>query len=554
MVGEYELDMAYYAATAPINVTVPSSKQNSTVPVVSINDLKDTNAYSEGYSNTHWDGDKYYGGFGITKDYDIVDYWKLRKRSKQLFTENLYARGLIRRLLTNEINKGLALEATPDASILKMDEDTLAEWSEMTERLFNVWGKNPELCDHKKLRTFGADQKQARMMALISGDVLVIVRQGEHKLPTLELVDADLVEDPASDARYRRAKNRGNKIKHGVEIDSNDRHVAFYVRQADDTHKRVPARGVKTGRKQAWLVYGTERMIGDVRGQSLLALVVQSLKEVDRYRDAEQRAAVINSMIAMWVKKTEDKMGTLPVTGGAVRKDTFTTQDDSQGRKDVQFSSNMPGMIMQELQTGEEPVSYDTRRPNVNFGTFEAAIINAIAWANEIPPEVLTLAFQNNYSASRGAVNEFKMYLERIRNGFGEEFNDPIYQEFLISATLIGAIDMPRFLESRRDPSQWHTYGAWVSADWSGAIKPNVDLLKEAKAYKLLCDEGWITRERATRELTGMKYSKSVQQLVRENEQLAAATQPLIDAGIVRDQNPDAVDAVIEAINNLKEE
>jgi lambda family phage portal protein len=525
----------------------------ATTHVINIDDLKNSSA--SGYSDTSWGGDKFYDGFGITKDYAIVDYWKLRKRSKQLFTENLYARGLIRRLLTNEINKGLALEATPDGEILNVETNTLSDWSEMIERRFAVWAKNPELCDHKGLRTFGAIQRQARMMALISGDVLVILRQGASNSPTVELIDADHIEDPMSGTMHRQAKARGNEIKHGVEVDPNGRHIAFYVKQADDTHVRIPARGARTGRRQAWLVYGTERMVDDVRGQSLLALVVQSLKEVDRYRDAEQRAAVINATIAMWIKKTEDKMGTLPVTGGAVRKDTYTTQNDSQGRKDVQFSSNMPGMIMQELQTGEEPVSYDTRRPNVNFGTFEAAIINAIAWANELPPEVLTLAFQNNYSASRGAVNEFKMYLERIRNGFGEEFIDPIYQEYLVSEVLIGSVDMPGFLDARRDPSRWHIYGAWVSADWSGAIKPNVDLLKEAKAYKLLCDEGWITRERATRELTGMKFSKSVQQLARENEQLAAAMQPLIDAGIVKDENPDAVaDAVIDAMANLKEE
>lgn len=545
MVGQFFSRM--FRKEAPETTTL-----SPTPVVINIDQLQN---HSGGYSNSSWNGDKFYDGFGITKDYAIVDYWKLRKRSKQLFTENVYARGLIRRLLTNEINKGLALEATPDADILNLPTEYLSDWSETIERRFGIWGKLPELCDYNGLRTFGAIQRQARMMALLSGDVLVILRQSSAKLPTIELIDADHIENPLSDALYRQATARGNTILHGVEVDPNGRHVAFYITQENGTSLRVPARGVKTGRLQAWLVYGTERMIDEVRGQSLLALVVQSLKEVDRYRDSEQRAAVINSMIAMWVKKTADKMGTLPVTGGAVRKDTYTTQDDIQGRKDIQFSTNLPGMVMQELQTGEEPVSYDTRRPNVNFGVFEAAIINAIAWANEIPPEVLTLAFQNNYSASRGAVNEFKIYLDRIRTGFGEEFNDPIYQEFLVSETLNGAIDAPGFLDSRRDPSRWYIYGAWVSADWSGAIKPNVDLLKEAKAYKVLMDEGLITRERATRELTGMKYSKSVRQLNRENEQLAEAIKPLIEAGIVKDENPDtALEAILDAINNQKEE
>ena len=484
-----------------------------------------------------WSGDKFLGGFGITKDYEIVDYWLLRKRSKQLFTENLYARGLIRRLITNEINKGLALEATPDADILGLNPEDLAVWSENTERRFTIYGKNPELCDHRQARTFGALQRQARMMAIISGDVLVMLRQGPTGLPTVDLIDAEHVSDPNSDTLIRAVRNRGNEISNGVEIDKSGRHVAFFVKQSNGIHRRVTARGAKTGRKQAWLLYGTERLIDDVRGQSLLALVIQSLKEIDRYRDAETRSAVVNSMIAMWVEKTQDKMSTLPMTGGALRKDTITTQNDSQGRKDVTFSQNMPGMMLQELQTGEKPTSYDTKRPNVNFGTFEASIINAIAWSNEIPPEVLTLAFSSNYAASRGAVNEFKMYLDRIRTGFGEEFNDPIYQDYTISEILNRNIVAPGLLEAWRDPLMWDRFGAWMLADWSGAIKPNADLLKEVKAYQLLVAEGWLTRDRASRELTGMKYSKSVRQLVSENEKLAEANQPLIDAGLTKNEN-----------------
>jgi hypothetical protein len=53
-------------------------------------------------------GDKFAGGFGATKVF-TPDYWTLRQRSEQLFHENLYARGLIRRLVTNEINTGLTL-------------------------------------------------------------------------------------------------------------------------------------------------------------------------------------------------------------------------------------------------------------------------------------------------------------------------------------------------------------------------------------------------------------------------------------------------------------
>ena len=523
--------------TAAYNVLSTTQDQRISVDAL--------NSFVGGSSHT-WDGDKFAGGFGITKDYEIVDHWLLRKRSKQLFAENLYARGLIRRLLTNEINKGLALEATPDADILGLDREDLAAWAENAERRYSIWGKNPELCDYRGARTMGALQRQARMMALISGDVLVLLRQGPTGLPHVDLIDAEHVSDPASDTLIRAVRNRGNTLAHGVEIDKAKRHVAFFVLQSNGLHKRIPASGPRTGRKQAWLVYDTERLIDDVRGQSILALVMQSLKEMDRNRDSEQRAAVVNSVIAMWVEKTQDKPGTLPMTGGAVRKESLTTQNDSQGRKDVQFSAHMPGLMLQELQQGEKPTSYDTKRPNVNFGVFEAAIINAVAWANEVPPEVLTLAFQNNYSASRGAVNEFKMYLERFRSGFGEEFNTLIYQDWLISEALNNNIVAPGFLDAWRDIAQWDRFGAWVLADWSGAIKPNVDLLKEVKAYKELVAEGWLTRDRASRELTGMKYSKVAQQLVGENIKLVSALQPLIDAGLIKDENPEMIEQSVE--------
>jgi len=509
----------------------------ASVPTISIDAL---NNYGDSTFSS-WGGEKFLGGFGVTKDYTIVDYDTLRTRSKQLFTENLYARGLIRRLITNEINKGLALEATPDSEILGVPREELAVWSENTERRFSIWGKSQVMCDYKGMSTFGAIQRQARMMAIVSGDVLVILRQSALGLPTVDLIDADHVSDPNNDKMLRAVTNRGNTVEHGVERDTKGTHVAYFVLQDDDTYKRIPARGPKTGRLQAWLLYGTEKLLDDVRGQSLLALVIQSLKEVDRYRDSEQRAAVINSMIAMWVEKSEDKMGTLPMTAGATRRDTVTTQDDSQGRKDIEFSSQMPGMMLQELQQGEKPTSYDTKRPNVNFGVFEASIINAIAWANEIPPEVLTLAFANNYSASRGAVNEFKLYLDRIRAGFGEEFCSHVYQDFLLSEVLQGGIKADGLLEAWRDPSQWDKLGAWNLADWAGAIKPSVDLLKEVKAYKEMIEGGFITRDRAARELTGMKYSKVTDQLALENKQLVTALEPLIGAGLIKDENLEAV-------------
>ena len=478
------------------------------------------------WENSIFDGGKFAGGFGPTQ-IQATDYWTLRARSSQLFNENLYARGIIRRLVTNEINTGLTPEACPDEEIIGVQEDSLNEWSETVENRFAIWGKNPELCDWKHRSTFGSIQRAARAEALISGDVLVVVRQSQRtRLPMVQLVSGDQVQTPLSGDYNLR---KGHEIRHGVEFDAVGRVAAHWIKQTDGTCKRIPAFGEKSGRRISWLVYGTDKRLDDVRGQPILSIVLQSLKEVDRYRDSAQRKAVINSILALFIKKTEDKPGTLPMTGGAVRKDSATVTDSDGGKRQFNIASQIPGLVMEELQTGEEPVLKGGEGTDVNFGTFEEAIIQAVAWANEIPPEILKLAFSNNYAASQAAINEFKIYLNKVWSDWGETFCTPIYVEWLLSETLIQKVAAPGLLESWRNPQEYDIFGAWIYTEWYGSIKPSTDMLKQAKGSKMLIEEGWSTNARESRITTGTKFSKNIKRLKRENELKVEAARPMAE-------------------------
>lgn len=474
------------------------------------------------------DGTKFPGGFGPTQLL-ITDYWSLRARSIQLFETNLYARGLIRRFVTNVINTGLHLEADPDEDLLGLEEDALADWSEHIENRFRVWEKTAWLCDYCEQSTFGTLQADAYREALIAGDVLCVLQQDQRTgLPRIRLVSGSCVQTPLGNDG--RSLGNGNRIVHGVEIDKLGRHVAYWVRQQEPgsafrwSSQRLPAWGEKSGRRLAWLVFGMDRRLGDVRGKPLLALILQSLREIDRYRDSVQRKAVINSMLAMFIKKGEDKQGTLPITGGAIRRGTVVRQDGGEETPRVWHTAeHIPGFVLDELQQGEEPVPYRTDGTLEQFGTFEEAVVQAFAWATETPPEILRLAFSNNYSASQAAINEYKMFLTRVRTQFGDDFCAPIYQEWLVSETLTGKIAAPGLLDAWRDWRRYDEFGGWAASDWAGQIKPAVDLSKLVGGYQEMCTEGFVTRDRAARELTGMKFSKVVKRLRIENEQLRAA-------------------------------
>lgn len=540
-----------------------------TTPIVSVDEMNPA-AVAGSLAPAPWqtsilDGDKFVGGFGATQ-LQFVDYWTLRARSAQLFNENIFARGLIRRLVTNEINTGLTPESMPDESILGLPIDTLNDWTETVENRFELWGKNPRVCDWKKADTFGSLQRMVRREALVNGDILVVLRVSPVTgLPQVQLVSGNKVQTPLLGGHLE----NDNDILHGVETDKAGRVVAYHIRKDDGEFERMAAFGARSKRRVAWLVFGTDKRLDDVRGQPLLALVLQSLKEIDRYRDATTRKAVINSILAMFIQKDEEKMGTLPMTGGATRVDQLTgaTTADGSGRN-FTIAQQHPGMIIEELNTGEKPVGFNNAGIDEKYGDFEEAMIQGVAWACEIPPEILRLSFSNNYSASQAAINEFKIYLNMVWSDFGETFCTPIYQEWLISEALQQRVATPAgapdFIQAWRDPRQYDTFGAWVSVTWYGSIKPSTDMLKQVKASAELIRLGLSTYAREARITTGTKFSKNVQRVKRENEQLAEAQRPLLElaAEFGNNEEPGGVEgltdrqtgAVLEIFEDIQNE
>jgi capsid protein len=258
--------------------------------------------------------------------------------------------------------------------------------------------------------------------------------------------------------------------------------------------------------------------------------MLQSLKDIDRYRDSVLRKAVINSILAMFIKKGEEKLGSLPMQGSAIRSDLVETAGTATAEpRTFNINRYVAGTVIDELQVGEEPIAMTSAGTDEKFGDFESAMISAMAWANEIPPEILTQAFSNNYSASQASINEFKIYLNKFWTDFGESFCSPIYNDWLISETLNGKIKAMGLLEAWADQRQYAKYSAYVSAEWYGSIKPSTDMVKATKASESLVANGWSTNAREARGLTGTSYARNIKTLKRENELKVEALTPLAE-------------------------
>jgi lambda family phage portal protein len=510
------------------------------------------------YAGRGFDGEKFAGGLNPLEWWaqitDAQDLPTLRKRSAKLFTKNVYARGLVRRMVTNEINIGLNPDPSPAHEILGMTEDEALDWAENVQTQWDIYARTAAACCVDGTLTFGQMQAAARLEALVDGDALVVVRMDRRtQLPRVRVYRGALIMDPLD--------KQGRDIRDGIEYDNAGTIIAHWVDTTAGV-KRIPAKGATTGRPMSWLIYGTDRRSGEDRGTPLLSLFIQALEDLDQYRDAATRKAVINSFYAMYIKKTEDKPGTRPISTGAVRRDSYPIDGAAGGLQPPStrtVAQQVPGVVIEELQVGEEPVQMGQAGTDLAFPEFERALVQTFAWACEYPPEILMLSFSSNYSASQAALNELKGYLQRTWADFGASMCRPVYVYWLTNMVLTRRISAPGFLRAWRTPRRVMEFGAWCRVDWFGAVKPSMDAVKHTKAAKGALDLGLTTHTREARAYNGSSYMQNIRKQKRELERMAELAELRRQvAGTPEepgtDTDTDAADAVAEAMENLVDE
>lgn len=505
-------------------------------------------ALGDYFGGDFWDGAKFPGSLGPVSEWVFVDYWKLRKRSMKLFRTNTYMKGVIRRLVTNEIHTGIVATPTPMGSVLFPGRDGVeqaqraVEYSDKIANEFDLYCNSPAVFDWSKKDTFGAFQKLVRTESLISGDGIIISRIDKAtNLPRWQWVNGDHIRTPDTPNLLD-----GHYIKHGVEFDKWGKRVAFYVQSVVAgayEYERIPVRGEKSGRLISWMVYGSEHFVDDVRGEPFLADAIYMLKDLDRTRDAEVRASLVNAMIPLFLEESpnEIKIPAGPAdyarslrgpaapasTAGAVSGAPLPPLPDgpSPAYLDVTPPTNQidimnPGTVY-KAPNGGKITSFQTNRPNVNYSTFEKSIIAVLAWSHNIPPEILMMEFGNNYSASRQANNEFEVYLSDFVKSFSLAVNKPIYECWITQMALTGQLELPGFVRAYGIPEAWRIVNGWMQCVWTGLNRPSVDRNKEANASQTLLDNGLTTFDIEARRHSGLSFAQVMQTLKRERELMA---------------------------------
>lgn len=436
---------------------------------------------------------------------DIHDHAQtLRARSRDLYMGVPLANGAIKTYRTNVIGSGLTPKPTIDGELLGLNDEQRAAAEKQIIREFYLWAESVN-CDAERMENFYGIQQLVFLNWMMSGDVLAGLpmkqRAGSVYELCVQLIEADRLCTPGDYTGI--GLDDDTKIVGGVEVDDTGEVVAYHIakrhplsyRGDRQEWTRVEAFGKLTGRRNILHVMSRER-IGQRRGVPILAPVIEALKQLGRYTDAEIVAAVINGYFAVFIESQEASIS--PPLGEIDESDAMMV--DTQDKSSIELG---PGSII-DLAPGEKANAVTPGRPNAKFEGFVAAVAKQIGAALELPYEMLMKQFTASYSASRAALLEAWKSFSMWRDWMVEKFCQPVYEEWFCEAVSKGRINAPGFFA---DPA---IRKAYTSAQWYGPTQGQLDPTKEVEAAALRVLNGFSTRSKEAMELTGTDYLDNI--------------------------------------------
>lgn len=513
-------------AVAPIHAAKRAAARKS---------LKILNSgYSDGGASYTKSSMRGFTGQSLSPLYDIdANLNTLVSRSRSLYMTAPIATSAIKTTRTNVVGSGLKLKARLDSEVLGLSEDQTQAMEDKIEREFALWA-DTKMCDAMGLNNFYEMQGLFLMGQLLNGDAFCI-RKYENPTPympyglRLQLIESDRVCTPnigvtvgnSPYISYGKNDANGNEIYSGIEIDKSGKAVAYWIcnqypnAQSVGEYKtlewsRVEVYGANTGLPNIMHMFDAERA-EQRRGVPVLAPVIETLKQLTRYTDAELMAAVISGMYTVFIKT--ESPSDMPF--GEAMPDVYEPVEHNENEYELGNGA------INVLGTNESIQIADPKRPATAFNGFVNAMSKQIGAALGISQELLLKEFNASYSASRAALLEAWKTFRMIRENLARAFCQPVYEMFLTEAVASGRIQAKGFFQ---DPI---VRKAWCGADWNGPAPGMVDPVKEVNAAKTRVENGFSTREEETMGLTGGNFSKNVRQLKRENEQMFEAREAL---------------------------
>jgi lambda family phage portal protein len=425
----------------------------------------------------------------------------LRARSRDQMRNSPIALGALQTQVNHVVGTGLSYTPAINATILGLSEEEVAAWSADTKWRFDTWAANVDCDLGRRLNFYGQQDLTFRSM-MESGDVFVttpvVQREGRARL-ALQVIEADRVCNPNGDS------NTDTRID-GIEINAETTEaVGVYVAKrhpadglSNNSWTKLDVRGA-SGRRNVLHLFDTIRP-GQVRGVPWIAPILEPLKQLQRWSDAELNAAVVSSLFAVFIKMDPDAFD-----------DMF---DEASQRAIIDKASSWDGSVESgqavNLLPGESVEAPNPGRPNPAFDPFWTAMVRQIGMALEMPFEVLVAHFQSSYSAARAALLMAWKAFRRRRDRLVTYLCQPVFELWLADEVAAGRIHAPGFFASEV------VRAAWCGATWTGDGPGSIDPTKEVTAAADRVALGISTKDAESIAFDGIPWEVKHKQRVRE--------------------------------------
>jgi lambda family phage portal protein len=404
---------------------------------------------------------------------DIIrDLPTLRARSRDQMRNAPVALGALNTEVNNVVGTGLSCRPAINGKLLGLSDEQVTAWQDDVAFRFDEWASSRE-SDAARATDFYGLQELTFRSFLESGDVFVMTPRLERaaggKRLALQVIEADRCCNPDR-------KQDTDTLVDGVEIrPETGEAIAYHFAKVHpgepmslavgaNSWKRVEARG-QTGRRA--VLHLMKRLRPDqVRGVPWIAPILEPLKQLQRWTDAELNAAVVSSLMSVFIKMDPDAFDTL-------------FEEDAQDAivsKATSWSGEIESGKAVNLLPGEEIQTPTPGRPNPEFDPFWQAAVRQIGMALGMPFEVLVMHFQSSYSAARAALLMAWKEWRGRRDFLAKELCQPGYELWLADEVAEGRVQAAGFFT---DPV---LRAAWCGAEWTGDALGSLDPVKEAEA------------------------------------------------------------------------
>ncbi len=430
----------------------------------------------------------------------------LTDRGFDLFRNAPLARGAVQTNVTNVIGAGLMLQPRINREVLNMTQDQAEELENDMKREFNFWADSLE-SDVRRTVPYNRSMGMAMVNMLLAGDVFALLRNFKSDSTPFTL-SVQMVEG----ARISNENNAADteEIIAGVKKNSLGAPVSYFISRFHPASRKfrsnriwdeVQRFGENTGRQNVIHLFKPERP-GQTRGISWLAPIIDLLKQLTTYTDAEITAAVVSGMFSVLVK-----------TKGAQGLDLHTDLGDETGAKSTDKDAKLASGAIIDMDAEDEDITVvNPTRPNTAFGPFVEQILRQIGVALNIPFEILIKHFTSSYSASRAALMEAWKFFISERKWFATMYCQPVYAAWLDEAVAIGRISAPGYFN---DPM---IRLAYQGTDWVGPPRGMIKEKEEIEAAQKRVDMSVSTLSEETAALTGGNWRQKHDQRVKEAE------------------------------------